>query len=353
MKTQEHEIERKRNGFLKGIASFLLSATLSGLVACAGLVPPPGAEEAEETEESTDQKEDAGTAVESTGRNLEYVYFHTCEGTHKEDDLSELMSVFTGRVVVADPEKHFPVDWDNDATIPEGHDPTEISAIKEENGNPDEYDCVLSTTAPEAGTFTTDGKGTDSLPAMDENWAGYGSGGCGTWATAMCNRILGESDGEVTQDEWNGIAGGIGQNAGGGSSMSNQSKYYEDMGYCVSEKKFGGSEGDYQEMEDEIDDDCDVKLFFWSRNADGTFSNGHVETVTGASSESGSCTTNSWGEEATVSGGDDGDFSHSRDGSAFRDAEGNALWPADGTEVWVQYVCECSVLESIGKLLGL
>lgn len=336
----------------------LTAFALAGLIGCAGTLVPTEAtigdeETGDETGEEADGKNDSGTDIPSPGRSVEYTYFHVCDGFHEKDDpISDLMGRYSGRVVVADPEKHFPIDWDDDATIPNDYDTDEIAVVKEEDGNPDSYDCVLDTSAPGETTTTTDGKGTDSLPGMDENWAGYGSGGCGTWATAMCNRILGKSEGEVTQGEWNDIANGIGQDANGGSRMSNQSKYYEDKGYCVSESKFGGSEADYQEMEDQIDDECDVKLFFWTRNADGSFTNGHVETVTSADAESGSCTTNSWGHEATVSGGNDGGFDHSRDGTAFRDGAGNELWPAGSTEVWVQYVCECSVLESIGKFLG-
>lgn len=305
--------------------------------------------------DNLDQIAESDVVIPSPGSDVGYLYVAPYDGSEPDPlGVFDLQNYYADRILILDSDKSFPIDWENAATIPADFALDDISGIKELDGNPDAYDCVLSSTAPESETFTTDGAGTNTLPTMDESWKGYGQGGCGTWSTAMCNRILGltDPDTEVTGDEWNGIADGIGQNDSGGSKMSDQSKYYEDKGYCVNEKKFGGSEADYQEMADEINDSCDVKLFFWTRNADGSFSNGHVETVTSADAGSRSCTTNSWGEEATVSGGNDGGFDHSRDGSAFQDALGNELWPAGATEVWVSYVCECSVLESIGKLLG-
>lgn len=187
--------------------------------------------------------------------------------------------------------------------------------------------------------------GTNGLPAgMDAEWAGASSGGCGTWSTAMCNRILGRTTGEVTRDEWNEIAGAIGQNATGGATITTQGTYYEGLDYCVQMKKFNS--GDYSEIQEKLDQNCDVKLFFWKREAGETYTNGHTETVTAATSSS--ATTNSWGQSATVSGGSDGSFSHT--GGAFSDSA--TKWPADSTEVWVQYICECSVFESFAKWLG-
>lgn len=240
---------------------------------------------------------------------------------------------------------------DTDLTVLEQD---EVPTAMEEQDIANEFTCGSSAEASTCGADPENAvcnvqspstAGTNGLPSgMDATWSGYGSGGCGTWATAMCNRILGRASGAVTKEEWNEIATGIGQNATGGSSQANQGAYYEGLDYCVEVKKV--DKNDYSDLQEKLGENCDVKLFFWKRNADNTYSNGHTETVTAATSTS--ATTNSWGQSATVSGGSDGDFSHT--GGAFSNS--STLWPAGSTEVWVQYICQCSVFESFARWLG-
>lgn len=320
----------------------LFCFTIFGLSACPGAIVPE--DEATTADDgSTDSSSSDDVAGFST--NDQYLFI-TDNGTVLDPaqypSMYALMEMAWGFVKVFDPARHYPIDWEGD-DIPPLVAIDEAAEMMAENDQPNEYGCALPV-----------GAGANSLPEMDESWIGSANGGCGTWATAMCNRILGEtdSDSEVTRDEWNEIADDLGQGEDGGSSMTNQSAYYENLGYCVHDKKFSGSAEDYAEMSEKVDDQCDVKLFFWKRNGDDTYSNGHVETVTGADADAETATTNSWGNEGTISGGDDGDFDHSLDGTQFRDAEGNGLWPADGTEVWVSYVCECGFFEGVAQALG-
>lgn len=217
------------------------------------------------------------------------------------------------------------------------HVPAEMPAKYEEMKTPRNLTCALPST------------GRDGLPAgIDNTWSGYEKGGCGTWATAMCNRILGDTPASpVTKEEWNKIAEGIKQNADGGSFEEDRAKYYADKGYCVMDKRFDGTTAEYQELTQKHLDGCDIKLSFWHRKADGTYENGHVETVTGATQAG--VTTNSWGKEAVIEGGSKGGFRHSEDGKSFHDSAGNKLWPADSTEVDVSYVCKCTAWESLVK----
>lgn len=282
------------------------------------------------------------TEVESFGTNDQYFYVPInidLLDWEAYPAMASFAQMAMGYIKIFDPALHFPINWEDEENLPPLVSYEEVEEYMAENDHPNSYDCALPTVP---------------LPERDASWAGSESGGCGTWATAVCNRILGitDSDSEVTKDEWNDIAGDIGQNDSGGSKMSDQSKYYEDLGYCVNDKKFGGSEADYTEMSEQIDNNCDVKLYFWKRNADGTYTNGHVETVTGADADNQTATTNSWGNQGTVSGGDRGGFDHSLDGTQFQDSTGNELWPADGTEVWVSYVCECGFFEGLAKALG-
>ncbi len=230
----------------------------------------------------------------------------------------------------------------------------EVATVMSEHKIGNEFTCASSAEASTCGADPENAScgpqdpveaGTNGLPTgMTADWSGANSGGCGTWSTAMCNRVLGRTAGEVTQDEWNAIATAIGQSAAGGANMTGQGTYYEGQGYCVQAKKF--NQGDYAEIQEKLDAGCDVKLFFWKREAGDTYANGHTETVTAATSTS--ATTNSWGQSATVSGGSDGGFSHT--GGAFNDS--STKWPAGSTEVWVQYVCECSAFESFARWLG-
>ena len=323
------------------------------LSACPGTFVPN--DEASTTDDDTTETSSTDD-VASFSTNDEYL-FVTDNGDFVDPSefpsMYALMEMAYGFIKAFDPARHYPIDWEGD-DIPPLVTHEEVEEMMLENDQPNEYACAIPADSTDSPVFTTDGAGTNALPERDESWVGSANGGCGTWATAMCNRILGvtDSDDEVSRDEWNDIAGDIGQNEGGGSKMSDQSKYYEDLGYCVNSKKFSGSAEDYAEMVEKTDNQCDVKLFFWKRNADGTYTNGHVETVTEADADAETATTNSWGNEGTISGGDSGGFDHSLDGTQFQDAEGNELWPAGSTEVWVSYVCECGFFEGIAKALG-
>jgi hypothetical protein len=172
----------------------------------------------------------------------------------------------------------------------------------------------------------------------------------------MCNRILGDTNAAtpVSKDEWNSVAKAIGQDANGASTKAKRAAYYRSKGYCTVDKKFDGTGTDYDDMTQKFNvDGCDVKLSFYKRNANGTYTNGHVETVTGATH--GGAKTNSWGKDATIQGGSAGGFDHSEDGTGkqFHDANGNKLWPKGSTEVWVSYVCRCNRFERlINRLTG-
>jgi hypothetical protein len=220
------------------------------------------------------------------------------------------------------------------------HVAAEVPAKYDEMRTPRHATCAAPATAT----------GTQGLPeGIDGTWSGYGKGGCGTWAVATCNRILGDTPASspVTKDEWNGIARAIKQDADGGSTVPDRSAYYEDKGYCVVDKRFDGTAAEYQELTDKHLEGCDIKLSFWKRKADGTYVNGHVETVTGASL--GGVTTSSWGKQAIIEGGSKGGFKHSEDGKSFRDEQGNPLWPAGSTEVEVSYVCKCNAFQKLAK----
>lgn len=310
------------------------------------------------TEKSQGENGESEIVVDPFSLGSEYLTMPTFQVNVLDPEvypsMSTLMDMAAGFTKAFDPKVNFPIDWEDEVHLPILINGFDIDSIRDENKQPNGYGCAIPLPSDEGDTFTTGGKGTNLLPVMDESWAGSQTGGCGTWATAMCNRILGIEDAgsEVDKDEWNKIAGGIGQNATGGSKQSDQSKYYEDQGYCVHDKGFSGSSDDYAEMVERINQGCDVKLFFWKRNADGTYSNGHVETVTEADANAKTAKTNSWGKDATVSGGSDGGFDHSLDGTQFQDGDGNEMWPAGATEVRVSYVCECGFFEGVAKALG-
>jgi hypothetical protein len=231
------------------------------------------------------------------------------------------------------------------------HDDPGIHQKMAENNDPDAMSCMAADpNAPPPATVSA-GPGTEALPpGIGATWTGYGKGGCGTWATAMCNRILGDTPaGPVTEDEWNRIAIDQKQNPNtGGTSPVDIAAYYRDKGYCVADQKFGGSSSDYQAMLDKFNQGCDVKMMFYKRNANGTYSNGHVETVTGVSL--GGATTNSWGRQGIVQGGSNGGFSHS---PQFNDATGANMWPAGSTDVWVSSVCKCGLFGRLVQAAGL
>lgn len=346
---------------MRGVLLFFVSLVFS--ISCAGnLLPeddissdPTGVEDAEGSDEAEDQGAESG-AVESFSTGDQYLYIPS-NGESLDSAaypaMSSLQIMASGHVKIFDPDLHFPIDWEDEDNIPPLVDPDEVQDYMKDNDHPNGYTCALPVDPSTTGVFSTGGIGTNPVPARDASWSGSGGGGCGTWATLMCNRILGETDPdqEVTKDEWNDTADAIDQNPSGGSQMTDQSEYYESLGYCVNDKKFGGSAEDYAEMVERIHNGCDVKLFFWRRMADGTYTNGHVETVTGANASDQTATTNSWGQPGTIRGGGNGGFDHSLDGTQFQDGAGNELWPADSTEVWVSYVCECGFFEGLAKKL--
>lgn len=195
--------------------------------------------------------------------------------------------------------------------------------------------------------YTGTGRGYVSAPMTDSTWQGSTGGGCGTFATAVCNRILQLTppDQAITKDEWNGIATAIKQDADGGSSTSDQMQYYKDKGgYCAHYSRFDGDGQDYNYIATHIDR-CDLKLSFGRKSADGkSWEDSHVETITSVDYMNKSMVTNSWGYQATITGGYENNFNHSRDGmnQAFHQADGSKLWPASTTGVWLETICPCN-----------
>jgi len=202
---------------------------------------------------------------------------------------------------------------------------------------------------PKGPVSAAGGKGTNSLPpGYGDGWSGSGGGGCGTWATAMCNRILGKAKGAVTKAEWNKIAKGIKQSDSGGSTATNRAAYYKSLGCASSTSTFSGTQEAYEEMQKKLKQGYDVKLRFrkivphwffggfWN-----SYENGHVETVTGVKTVGGKLVaeTNSWGKTATISGGNKNSFGHSQQGAGGHFGAGT--WPAGSTKVEVTYIGPC------------
>ncbi len=188
--------------------------------------------------------------------------------------------------------------------------------------------------------------GADGMPeGFGNGWAGAGKGGCGTWATAMCNRILGKKSGKVTKAEWNEIAAGISQGADGGSSSTNRAAYYAGLGCKSGRGTFDGSQESYAVLKEALKRGYDVKLSYYKKvtkpNGDVEYENGHVETVTGVTTVGGKSVAlvNSWGDTAQVSGGTDNNFSHSQQGANLNFASGT--WPSGTTHVDVTIVGDC------------
>lgn len=206
--------------------------------------------------------------------------------------------------------------------------------------------------------FVSGGK--DAFPReANGSWSGYGpgKGGCGTWATMMCNRILGKTPAKVkpSKGEWNRVARGIDQGEDGGSFTSGRAKYYEKAGYCASYESFSGKTASYKKMAKLMKQGCDLKLTFWKKLPNGDGVNGHVEVVTGVNisrNGKGTATTNSWGKPATITGGEAGGFSHSEDHPRGHFKPGG-LWPANNSGVRMEYVCKCTALQKLAKLLRL
>lgn len=272
------------------------------------------------------------------------MYLGVAAPTGSADDAG-FQSVYGGSTLViddSDPEDPALLCWHDDAGVEEK---------LVEYDQPNEITCASpgADTGSDPEATASGPAGTSTVPHMDKTWSGSQNGGCGTWATAVCNRILGDTPAgsPVSNDEWNKIAIGIKQDPNtGGSYATDVAAYYREKGYCVETKDFGGSSDDYDAMSDKLNkDNCDVKLSFHRRLANGTYTNGHVETVTGVTHTG--AVTNSWGNDGYVQGGSDGGFSHSLDGKNFKDKNGNRLWPPNATQVTVQYVCKCGTFESL------
>lgn len=219
--------------------------------------------------------------------------------------------------------------------------------------NTDFIPCVVPGAAEEGASSEDDAlvakggtSGNDGLPAgFGDGWSGSKGGGCGTWATAMCNRILGKASGTVTKDEWNEIADGIKQGADGGSTATDRAAYYQGEGCASSQYTFKGTPGEYAWLKRKIEEGYDIKLSFYKivkgANGDVTYENGHVETVTGVTTVGGKpvALTNSWGSTARVAGGTENGFSHSRQGATG--GFGAGTWPAGATSVDLTLVGPC------------
>ncbi|MBL8742782.1 MAG: hypothetical protein JNK04_16855 [Myxococcales bacterium] len=189
--------------------------------------------------------------------------------------------------------------------------------------------------------------GENPVPAGKGSWFGAAGGACGTWATAMCDRILGIRDPntQVTEQEWDQITVGINGESDGSSYPDGRVGYYAARHYVATRERFDGTAEDYEKMAARSQDGCDIKLEYYRRLPGGQYDNGHIETVT--SVEGGVAHTNSWGKISAVSGGSLGGFSHTN--GAFPSSA--TVWPADSTEVIVVYVCEGSVLDELGWLI--
>lgn len=184
--------------------------------------------------------------------------------------------------------------------------------------------------------------GTNPVPSdyPSAQYTGSKGGGCGTWATMMCNRILGVTDPAkpVDKGEWRDIARGIGQNAGGGSSTAAQAEYYNQLGYCSSTHRFTGTQADYQTVAAQLKKGCDLKIISYREGPEGQ-SDAHVETVTNVYDNGGQMVLemNSWGDRATITGSSSGGFHHSSSGRNFSAGK----WPRNETSVAVQSTCPC------------
>lgn len=184
--------------------------------------------------------------------------------------------------------------------------------------------------------FTSGGA---QLPLLDSSWKGSDVGGCGTWAVTQCNRQLGRisANTPVSKTEWNTTAAAV-NGEDGASSTNDLAKYYKQRGYCVEVKTFRGTSADYAQLAARLQKRCDEKFTFHSVNWLRQRSNGHVETVVGASGNS--ATTNSWGAPAAVSGGT---------GRNFRHSDSNGIGKSYGrwsTLVTLISVCPCGEFSS-------
>jgi hypothetical protein len=190
--------------------------------------------------------------------------------------------------------------------------------------------------------------GTNPTPPGQREWYGAEKGGCGTWATAMCDRILKlrPADTQVTEQEWDQISVEIHLDPDGSSVAEDRAAYYATRHYVATEERFDGYESDYERMIERKAAGCDIKLSYYKRTPDGHYENGHIETVVDV--EMWQVFTNSWGKRAKVKGGSIGGFSHSEEKSFGKEGE---VWPFDATEVVVTYICEGSVFDELGWLI--
>jgi hypothetical protein len=246
-----------------------------------------------------------------------------------------------------------------------------LDALLKEDEVPYLEECAEATITPCMAGCSVGSAVQPLPPGFDKNpdagWKGTNKGGCGVWATLMCNRILGvdgEGDGKLSEpadkDEWNktacgddrngdhdtqdpGETAGVDEDGDGATTMSDEARYYRQRGYGVSLSDFGGSASDYADLKEAKDRGCDVKLVFAGYHTfpDGhrEHFSGHVETVTDVDTQTNTATTNSWGQSAQVSGGSNGGFSHSEADGMGHDNFRQNTWPRDSTQVYVQKIC--------------
>jgi len=181
----------------------------------------------------------------------------------------------------------------------------------------------------------------------------YGDNGCGIWATAVCNRILGLTSGPLTQEEWNKTASDLGFLPAqfGITPFYYIASYYQNKGFCSETKPLEGLREEYVEMKEKLKSGCDLKLFF-ARKSKFWFTpaaNPHIETIVDVvvpTNEEGQAYlfTNSWGTYAKISGGSCTEFSHERNKAFAQGASDGFAWPPNDARVWVQTTCNCDIL---------
>jgi hypothetical protein len=291
---------------------------------------------------------------------IEYLYLPAEQPSQAvSPQMSRLVDEFGGRIVVS----HHTCEGFTDLAAPVDY--SGIAGVMDELAGPAPDVCAVPAAEGYDLPPTFAGPLPDvKMPKGDSTWKGYGGGGCGTWATLVCDRILGDQPANqaVDKDEWNKVADAIKQTPEGGSTPQDRAKYYTDKGYCAQNKRYDGTAAEIKEMKKRLDDDkCDVKADFY-RMVDGVDAQGkptkekmygHVETVTKVDATYSNIHTNSFGVDASFSGGSYSHFSHSRDGAsgAFGLKEDPNLrrWPGASTEVWVEYVCKCDKFDKEAK----
>ncbi|MDA0713187.1 MAG: hypothetical protein O2897_04285 [bacterium] len=200
-----------------------------------------------------------------------------------------------------------------------------------------------------------------SIPGKESDWLkydkkiNYGPNGCGIWATAVCDRVLGLENGPLTQKEWDNTYKNLGS-VNGVTPFYLIANYYQNLGFCSETKAIKGFPEEYQEMKDKIDRGCDLKLFFARKNNFwfSPWAYPHIETIIEVQIPKFGppvAITNSWGYPATVSGGTCTEFSHERNRAFAGDGE-NFAWPPNDARVWLQSTCSCENDPNVEKTLA-